>query len=85
VQSCGVEQPTFALGLAKLKAALGDQMGEPLECERTIDRQGDTVQGTTTGIAGYVQQTETVWFAGGQRYWALVGGTLVASGGDRPQ
>jgi hypothetical protein len=85
VRSCGAEDPTFALGLAELKAALGDLMGEPLECERTIDSQGDTVQRTTTGSAGYVQRTQTVWFAGGERYWAQVGGHLLAGGGDRPQ
>lgn len=85
VQTCLAEHPTFALGLAQLKAELGEVMGEPLECERTIDSQGDTVQLTTTGSAGYLQHTQTVWFAGGERYWAQVGGRLLAAGGGRPQ
>jgi hypothetical protein len=82
---CVAERPLFVLGLADLKAELGDVMGDPLECERAINSQGDTVQLTTTGIAGYVQLTQTISFTRGERYWVQVAGRLLAGDGHRPE
>jgi hypothetical protein len=72
-ETCTAERPRFVHGLAALKAAVGTDMGEPLECERVIDAEGDTEQRTTTGLSYYRTATNTVAFTNGWDHWALTG------------
>ena len=74
---CSSDDPNFVLGMADLKNRVGSPMGNPLECERAVDAEGDTKQLTTAGIAEYAQRTGTVTFTDGPRHWALSGGSLV--------
>jgi hypothetical protein len=77
------ESPHFAFGLADLKAAIGDTMGDPLECEHSDSANGDTLQQTTTGLAIYHQDTNTPEFTDGFNHWALGNDGLQAwSDGD---
>jgi len=81
---CTPDRANFAYGLANLKLQLGEVMGEPLECERAVDSEGNTVQLTTTGLAAYEQRTQTVTFTDGWRHWAFARGRLVTWDGDAP-
>lgn len=83
---CDPARATFELGLADLKLRLGPVMGDPLECERAVDAAGDTAQLTTTGIAAYLQRSQTLTFSDGSHSWTLSGGNLTihaAEAGDR--
>jgi hypothetical protein len=64
-------QPAFALGFADLKQALGDTMGQPVECEHQNPDNGDSLQKTTTGLAVYEKRTGTLQFTDGWHHWAL--------------
>jgi hypothetical protein len=64
------QAPEFKLGLARLKEYLGDTMGAAVECEHAA-ANGDTTQQTTTGLAAYTAQTNTVSFTDGWRHWAI--------------
>ena len=70
-ETCTAGLPRFVHGVAALKAVVGTDMGEPLECERVIDAAGDTEQRTTTGLAYYLTATSTVAFTNGWDHWAL--------------
>jgi hypothetical protein len=76
-ETCTTQLPRFVNGIAALKAAVGTDMGEPLECERVIDAAGSTEQRTTTGPAYYRGATNTVAFTNGWDHWALTGGGAV--------
>jgi len=79
------ESPSFHFGFADLKFALGYIMGDPIECEHPNSDNGDTLQQTTTGLAVYVQATNTPEFTDGWNHWALsVGGVVAWSGTDQP-
>jgi hypothetical protein len=75
--TCSPDYPNFVLGMADLKNRVGPPMGDPVECERAVDAEGDTKQLTTTGVAEYAERTRTVTFTDGLRHWALSGGSLV--------
>ena len=45
-ETCTAQQPRFVHGVAALTAAVGIDMGKPLECERVIDAAGSTEQRT---------------------------------------
>jgi hypothetical protein len=75
--ACSPAQPQFSGGIAALKAALGSTMGEPVECERATNPQGDTQQQTTTGLAYYRTNRNSACFTTGWDHWALVDGSLV--------
>jgi hypothetical protein len=75
--ACSPDYPTFVLGMADLKHRIGPLMGEPVECERAVNAEGDTKQRTTTGVAEYAGRTHTVSFTDGLRHWAISGGSLV--------
>jgi hypothetical protein len=82
---CGPGQaPRFVLGFAALQAALGETMGEPLECEHARPEDGRTLQRTTTGLAVYDDRTGRAAFTDGWRSWALTPGGLVAWEGGGP-
>jgi hypothetical protein len=61
----------FVHGAATLKAALGERMGDPQECERVIDAAGNTEQRTTTGLAYYRAGSNVAVFTNGIEHWAL--------------
>jgi len=68
---CTAALPRFVHGVASLKAVVGTDMGEPLECERVTDAGGDTEQRTTIGLAYYRAVSNTVAFTNGWDHWAL--------------
>jgi hypothetical protein len=78
------QMPTFALGLAELKSALGDTMGTPVECEHGSSTVGDTVQQTTTGLAAYNEASNLLTFTDGWHHWALRSGSVVSWEGTQP-
>jgi hypothetical protein len=75
--SCVSAQPQFIGGMAALKSVLGARMGEPLECERSVDNLGDTQQKTTTGLAYYRSERNVACFTSGWEHWGLVEQRLV--------
>ena len=72
-ETCTAALPRYIHGVATLKAVVGTDMGEPLECERVTDAAGDTEQRTTTGLAYYRAASNTVGFTNGWDHWALTG------------
>jgi hypothetical protein len=79
---CTADRPSFVGGMAALKATLGPSMGEPLECERPIDDQGDTQQNTTTGLAYYRSKLNVACFTTGWDHWGIRNGGLIYWTGD---
>ncbi len=80
---CGVgEAPHFAFGFAALKSAIGDAMGDPIECEHPNSANGDTLQQTSTGLAIYRHSTNSPEFTDGWNHWMLADSGLVAWTGD---
>jgi len=80
--ACNASRPSFVGGLAALRTRLGPSMGEPLECERAVDDQGDTQQNTTTGLAYYRRQVNVASFTTGWDHWGVRDGRLVHWTGD---
>ena len=79
--------PTFVLGFATLSAALGDVMGSPVEDEHGTANGCDTQQLTTTGLAYWRCETNTMTFAAfpdGLHHWALLDGQIVEWEGPTP-
>ena len=70
-RACNPSAPVFGGGLASLKAAIGERMGEPLECERVVDSDGNTQQGTTHGLAYYRRKARVACFTTGWDHWAV--------------
>jgi hypothetical protein len=81
-ETCTPGQPIFVHGAATLKAALGEAMGDPLECERVTSAAGDTEQRTTTGLAYYRASSNAVAFTNGFDHWALAPNGVVHWTGD---
>jgi hypothetical protein len=76
--NCPADQvPSFLAGFAYLHEHLGAVMGEPLDCERTDLSSGDGQQQTTTGIAVYRKDTNTLMFTNGREAWSLATEGLV--------
>ena len=79
------QTPRFVFGFAELKAAVGDLMGDPLECEHVDLATGDSLQQTTSGLAMYHQSTNSPEFTDGWNHWALEPDGIVAwSGASQP-
>jgi hypothetical protein len=74
---CSAAALRFVQGAAALKAGVGASMGEPLECERIVDADGDTEQRTTTGLAYYRARTNIAAFTNGFDHWALTPSGIV--------
>jgi len=81
-QSCTATAPRFVHGVGTLKAALGTAMGQPLECERVVDAEGDSEQRTTTGLAYYSSASNIAGFTNGWDHWALTAEGVVHWTGD---
>src|SRR5438045_2564073 len=84
------QAPRFQFGFATLAAALGDLMGQPLECEHADAATGDTQQKTSTGLAVYraASNTPTFTLDNGTSHWALTASGVVhwtGEGMDPPQ
>ena len=80
--ACRAAQPWFTGGMANQKQVLGPSMGEPLECERAVDAQGNTQQKTTTGLAYYRRQLNLTCFTTGYEHWGLALSGLLHWTGD---
>lgn len=65
------QQPEFVLGFAELKRSIGEEMGEPLECEHANPENGDSLQQTSKGLAFYRKKTNTPTFTDGYKHWGL--------------
>jgi hypothetical protein len=74
---CTAAAPRFVHGAATLKTALGERMGDPLECERVVDAAGNTEQRTTRGLAYYRARSNITVFTNGFDHWAIVASGLV--------
>jgi hypothetical protein len=74
---CTAATLRFVHGAATLKAALGERMGEPQECERVVDAAGNTEQRTTTGLAYYRAGSNVAVFTNGVEHWALTANGVV--------
>jgi hypothetical protein len=83
VTFCNPAQPRFMGSIALLRAALGSTMGDPMDCEQTIDAQGNTQQRTSTGLAYRRKQSNETVFTTGWDHWALrEDGAVVHWAGD---
>ena len=79
--------PTFVLGFATLSQALGGVMGTPTEDEHGTTSGCDTQQLTTSGLAYWRCDTNTMTFAAfpdGLHHWALLNGQVVEWFGASP-
>src|SRR5688572_13521271 len=65
-------RPDQAATFARLKAQLGDTMGEPLTCVQRDVADGDMVQPTTKGFAYVHQASGPPSFTNGREFWALM-------------
>ncbi len=79
---CTTAAPRFVHGAAVLKAALGANMGEPVECERAVDATGNTEQKTSTGLAYYRARSNISAFTNGWDHWAVTPAGVVQWKGD---
>jgi hypothetical protein len=79
---CDPSAPRFVNGAAGLKAMIGAEMGDAIECERVVDAAGNTEQKTTTGLAYYRADANITVFTNGAEHWALTGNGLVRWTGE---
>jgi hypothetical protein len=77
LEGCTAGGPRFQGGLAELKRSLGRIMGDPLDCERVVNPEGDTEQHTSTGLAYYLKTDNVPAFTDGQNRWALTSRGIV--------
>jgi len=61
----------FRLHLLELRSAIGDAMGQALDCEQPINAAGDTIQTTSTGTAWYTRADAAAIFTDGYHRWVL--------------
>jgi peptidoglycan/xylan/chitin deacetylase (PgdA/CDA1 family) len=66
----------FGPDLADLRTAVGDAMGQPVDCETPIDASGDTIQHTSTGTAWFTESQSEAFFTDGYHRWDLNPGGL---------
>src|SRR5206468_2646522 len=78
------QTPQFQFGFAALRAAVGDPVGEPTECEHP-DADGNALQKTTTGSLFWQRSTNTPVFTAGDQHWALTANGLVQWSGPSMQ
>ncbi|HEY1295715.1 MAG TPA: polysaccharide deacetylase family protein [Chloroflexota bacterium] len=61
----------FGPGLANLRMAVGDAMGQPIDCATSIDSAGDIIQYTSTGTAWFLGAQSDAIFTDGYHRWEL--------------
>lgn len=76
------QKPQFRFGIGALAQALGEVMGQPMECEHPVPSGDDTHQQTTKGLAYYRKATNTPSFTNGDDHWALTAAGVVHWRGD---
>lgn len=76
------QEAHFQLGFAALKEAVGEPMGDSLECEHGNPDNLDTHQKTTTGLAVWRQTTNIMAFTNGWQTWAMTPTGLHSWTGD---
>lgn len=79
---CEAARPRYSGGIAELHDAIGDIMGDALDCEAP-SAGGDTQQKTTKGLAYYRKSTNVSAFTNGFDHWALTEDGVVHWGGDQ--
>jgi len=67
----------FGPDLLRLQSAIGDVLGEPVDCARPIDIAGDMMQATSTGMAWYRPGDTTAMFSDGYHRWELEIGDVI--------
>lgn len=60
---------TFGADLSPLRLAVGEVMGQPLECENPTGSAGDQIQATSTGTAWYRRSDRVAIFTDGYQRW----------------
>jgi len=81
-QCATTQHATFADEFASLSRAIGDNIGQPLECAHADPATGDVLQPTSTGLAIYRAVSHVAIFTDGYRHWALGRHGLVTWEGD---
>ena len=71
------KSPEFVFGFKDLRAAVGEPMGQAMECEHAEATTGDSHQATSTGLSFYRKRTNTPTFTNGTEHWALTRDGLV--------
>ena len=71
------QEPVYVFGFKALHDILGEQIGDPLECEHTEASTGDAHQQTSKGLSFYREITNTPTFTNGWDHWALTAQGLV--------
>ncbi|HEY1296634.1 MAG TPA: polysaccharide deacetylase family protein [Chloroflexota bacterium] len=61
----------FGAGLANLRNAVGDAMGQAIDCETPINAAGDTIQHTSTGTSWFIGAQSDAIFTDGYHRWEL--------------
>lgn len=61
----------FSPDLQELQAAVGDAMGQPVDCETPVDASGDTFIHTSTGTAWLTSDPPEAIFTDGYHKWQL--------------
>jgi peptidoglycan/xylan/chitin deacetylase (PgdA/CDA1 family) len=61
----------FGPDLTNLQLAVGDAMGQPIDCETPIDSAGNTIQHTSTGTAWFTLAQADALFTDGYHRWEL--------------
>jgi hypothetical protein len=79
---CDAKSPRFLGTLANLQSKLGARMGQPADCEKPIDAEGNTQQLTTTGLAYYRRSLNLAAFTNGWEHWALTNNQIVHWAGN---
>jgi len=70
-QTAHADCADFGPDLANLRLAVGDAMGQAIDCETPIDSSGNTIQHTTTGTAWFTVDPAGAIFTDGYQRWDL--------------
>jgi peptidoglycan/xylan/chitin deacetylase (PgdA/CDA1 family) len=63
--------PAFGPDLAGLQVAVGDAMGQPIDCEQPFAGSGETIQHTSTGTVFFTPAPSDAVFTDGYHRWEL--------------
>src|SRR5436309_1073521 len=61
----------FGADLTALRSAVGEAMGQPLDCSTPTDAASDLIQATSTGTAWYRRSDGVAIFTDGYHRWEL--------------